>query len=84
MAAVAVERPRAAACSVSTPQRKPRTPRGQMSAAAMFLPLESDDAAIPFDRVPYVPRDLRRVAIMASLMVVLILIAAVVVTRINP
>jgi hypothetical protein len=31
-----------------------------------------------------VPRDLRRVAIMAALMVVLILIAAVVVTRINP
>jgi hypothetical protein len=66
------------------PALQPRVPRGQMSAAAMFLPLESDDAAIPFDRVPYVPRDLRRVAIMASLMVVLILIAAVVVTRINP
>jgi hypothetical protein len=66
------------------PAAQPRSPRGQMSAAAMFLPLESEDAAIPFDRVPYVPRDLRRVAIMASLMVVLILIAAVVVTRINP
>ncbi len=66
------------------PALQPRVPRGQLSAAAMFLPLESDDAAIPFDRVPYVPRDLRRVAIMASLMVVLILIAAVVVTRINP
>jgi hypothetical protein len=66
------------------PALQPRAPRGQMSAAAMFMPLESDDAAIPFDRVPYVPRDLRRVAIMASLMVVLILIAAVVVTRINP
>ncbi len=66
------------------PALQPRAPRGQMSAAALFQPLESDDAAIPFDRVPYVPRDLRRVAIMASLMVVLILIAAVVVTRINP
>jgi hypothetical protein len=31
-----------------------------------------------------VPRDLRRVAIMAVLMIVLILIAAFVVTRINP
>jgi hypothetical protein len=66
----------------------PATPirpgRGQVSAAALFQPLESDDAAIPFDRVPYVPRDLRRVAIMAALMVVLILIAAFVVTRINP
>jgi hypothetical protein len=66
------------------PAAQPRAPRGQMSAAAMFLPLDSDDAAIPFDRVPYVPRDLRRVAIMAALMIVLILIAAVVVTRINP
>jgi len=66
------------------PAMQPRSPRGQVSAAAMFLPLESEDAAIPFDRVPYVPRDLRRVAIMAALMVVLILIAAVVVTRINP
>ncbi len=66
------------------PAAQPRVPRGQMSAAAMFLPLESEDAAIPFDRVPYVPRDLRRVAIMASLMVVLILVAALVVTRINP
>jgi hypothetical protein len=58
--------------------------RTMASAAALFQPLESEDAAIPFDRVPYVPRDLRRVAIMASLMIVLILIAAFVVTRINP
>jgi hypothetical protein len=66
------------------PAAQPRSPRGQVSAAAMFLPLDSDEAAIPFDRVPYVPRDLRRVAIMAGLMLVLILIAAFVVTRINP
>jgi hypothetical protein len=65
------------------PAAQPRQLRGQQSAAAMFLPLDSDDAAIPFDRVPYVPRDLRRVAIMASLMIVLILIAAFVVTRVN-
>ena len=65
------------------PAAQPRQVRGQVSAAAMFQPLDSDDAAIPFDRVPYVPRDLRRVAVMASLMVVLILIAAFVVTRIN-
>ena len=56
---------RAAGCSASIPAAQPRAPRGQVSAAAMFLPLDSDDAAIPFDRVPYVPRDLRRVAIMA-------------------
>jgi hypothetical protein len=66
------------------PAAQPRAASRQVSTAAMFLPLESDDAAIPFDRVPYVPQDLRRVAIMASLMVVLILIAAFVVTRINP
>ena len=66
------------------PAAQPRSTSRQVSTAAMFLPLESDDAAIPFDRVPYVPRDLRRVAIMASLMIVLILIAAFVVTRINP
>ena len=66
------------------PAAQPRVIRGQVSAAALFQPLETDDAAIPFDRVPYVPRDLRRVAIMASLMVVLILVAAIVVTRINP
>jgi hypothetical protein len=70
------------------PAAAPRPGRAQtrtgVSAAALFQPLESEDAAIPFDRVPYVPRDLRRVAIMASLMIVLILIAAFVVTRINP
>jgi hypothetical protein len=66
------------------PTAQPRASSRSVSTAAIFLPLESDDAAIPFDRVPYVPRDLRRVAIMASLMIVLILIAAIVVTRINP
>jgi hypothetical protein len=41
----------------------------------MVEALDSDDPAIPFDRVPYVPSDLRRVAVIASIMVVLILIA---------
>jgi hypothetical protein len=66
------------------PTAQPRSSSRSVSTAAIFLPLDSDDAAIPFDRVPYVPRDLRRVAVMASLMIVLILIAAIVVTRINP
>ncbi len=70
------------------PSVAPRPVRAQTrttaSAAALFQPLDAEDAAIPFDRVPYVPRDLRRVAIIASLMIVLILIAAFVVTRINP
>lgn len=61
-----------------------RTARGRAAgnAAAMFQPLESEDAAIPFDRVPYVPADLRRVLVMALLMVVLIIIAAIVVTHV--
>jgi hypothetical protein len=50
------------------------------STAAAFEPLDPEEAAIPFDRVPYVPADLRRVALMAGLMVVLIVIAAVIVT----
>jgi hypothetical protein len=52
------------------------------SAAAMVEPLDSDDPAIPFDRVPYVPSDLRRVATIAALMVVLILIAWAIVSRV--
>jgi hypothetical protein len=51
------------------------------TAAAMVEPLDSDDPAIPFDRVPYVPADLRRVAMIASIMVVLILIAWAIVAR---
>jgi hypothetical protein len=84
VAAVAIDSSARRRVQRVNPALQPRVPRGQMSAAALFQPLDSEDAAIPFDRVPYVPRDLRRVAIMASLMVVLILIAAVVVTRINP
>jgi hypothetical protein len=45
------------------------------SAAAMVAPLESEDPAIPWDRVPYVPADLRRVAVIALIMIVLILVA---------
>jgi hypothetical protein len=48
----------------------------------MFEPLPPEDAAIPFDRVPYVPADLKRVAIMAVMMIVVIIIAAVVVSHI--
>jgi hypothetical protein len=60
----------------------PRSSRIPANAATMFAPLESEDAAIPFDRVPYVRADLRRVAIMASVMVVLIIIAAIVVSHV--
>ena len=54
----------------------------QLSTAAMFEPLPPDDAAIPFDRVPYVPGDLRRVLIIAGLMVVLVVIADVVISNV--
>ena len=69
-----------------TRHAQPRAIRGAGEAAAAMFQRRSTATvpAIPFDRVPYVPRDLRRVAIMASLMIVLILIAAFVVTRINP
>ena len=62
--------------------RGARPGRGPANAAAMLQPLDSEDAAIPFDHVPYVPADLRRVLVMALCMVVLIIIAAVVVTRV--
>jgi hypothetical protein len=55
--------------------------RPQQKQQSTFAPLDPEDPAIPFDRVPYVTADLRRVAIMAGFMVLLILIAAVVVTH---
>lgn len=48
---------------------------------AGFAPLDPGDAAIPFDRVPYVPADLRRVALMAAIMVVLTIVANLVISR---
>jgi hypothetical protein len=48
-----------------------------------FAPLEADDPAIPFDRVPYVPGDLRRVAVMAAVMVVLIVVVNVVLAKVS-
>src|SRR2546430_17223018 len=65
--------------------RGPARPgRGPANAAAMFQPLESEDAAIPFDRVPYVPADLRRVGVMAALMVVPLIAAALLVSHVVP
>lgn len=54
----------------------------QLSTAAMFEPLPPDDDAIPFDRVPYVPGDLRRVLVIAALMVVLVIVADVVISNV--
>jgi hypothetical protein len=55
--------------------------RPQPKQAAAFPPLDPEDPAIPFDRVPYVPADLRRVAIIAGGMVLLIIVAAIVVSH---
>lgn len=66
--------PAAAAVAAQRPGQRQRGSRTQ-STAAMFDPLPPDDAAIPFDRVPYVPGDLRRVLIIAGLMIVLIVVA---------
>jgi hypothetical protein len=68
-----------AAAQATRPAQRPG--RGPANSAALFQPLETDDAAIPFDRVPYVPADLRRVGIMAALMVVLIIVAALIVSN---
>jgi hypothetical protein len=71
-----VERVSAAAAPVG----RSKPVRGQ--SAGFIQPLESDDAAIPFDRVPYVPADLRRVAVIAAMMIVLIILADIVVSNV--
>jgi hypothetical protein len=75
--------PVAAPSSVAGRQQRPGLKSARFgTAAAMVEPLDSDDPAIPFDRVPYVPADLRRVAVIATVMVVLILIAWAIVTNV--
>jgi hypothetical protein len=69
--------------TVAAARQAPRAKSGrQQSTAAMFEPLPPDDDAIPFDRVPYVPGDLRRVLIIAALMVVFIVVADVVISNV--
>ncbi|HWF56981.1 MAG TPA: hypothetical protein VG520_01350 [Candidatus Dormibacteraeota bacterium] len=70
----------AAAAAAATPAARVRPARGQ--TAGYIQPLESEDAAIPFDRVPYVPADLRRVAIIAGLMIALIIVADIIVSNV--
>lgn len=74
----------AAAAAAAGAQRPGQRQRGgrTTATAAMFEPLPPEDAAIPFDRVPYVPGDLRRVLMIAGLMVVLIIVADVVVNAV--
>jgi hypothetical protein len=52
----------------------PRGPRGRQQAGA----LPAQDATIPLERVPYFRSDLRRIAITAGLMFVLLIAGSIV------
>jgi hypothetical protein len=56
------------------PRPLPRATRGRQPAG----PLPSQDAAIPLDRVPYFRSDLRRIAITAGFMLVLLIVGSIV------
>jgi hypothetical protein len=51
----------------------PRGPRGRQPAG----PLPPQDAAIPLERVPYFRSDLRRIAITAGIMFVLLIVGSI-------
>jgi hypothetical protein len=65
--------PAAAASPAPVTRPLPR-PRGRQQAG----PLPVQDAAIPLDRVPYFRSDLRRIAITAALMFVLLIAGSIV------
>jgi hypothetical protein len=56
------------------PRPLPRAARGRQVAG----PLPTQDATIPLDRVPYFRSDLRRIAITAGLMFVLLIVGSIV------
>jgi len=64
----------AAASPTPLPRPLPRNPRGRQQAG----PLPAEDAAIPLERVPYFRSDLRRIAITAGLMFVLLIAGSIV------
>jgi hypothetical protein len=64
----------------AAPVGRARPARGQ--STSYIQPLDSEDAAIPFDRVPYVPADLRRVAVIAVVMIALIIVADIIVSNV--
>ena len=66
--------PPAAASPAPGTRPLPRGPRGRQPAG----PLPVQDAAIPLDRVPYFRSDLRRIAITAGLMFVLLIVGSIV------
>jgi hypothetical protein len=66
--------PPAAASQAPVVRPLPRGPRGRQPAG----PLPSQDAAIPLERVPYFRSDLRRIAITAGIMFVLLIAGSIV------
>ena len=60
--------------ATSLPRPLPRATRGRQMAG----PLAAQDAAIPLERVPYFRSDLRRIAITAGLMFVLLIAGSIV------
>jgi len=66
--------PPAAASPASIARPLPRGPRGRQPAG----PLPPQDAAIPLERVPYFRSDLRRIAITAGIMFVLLIAGSIV------
>lgn len=56
------------------PRPLPRAARGRQAAG----PLPTQDASIPLDRVPYFRSDLRRIALTAGLMFVLLIVGSIV------
>ena len=54
------------------PRPLPRNPRGRQQAG----PLPAEDAAIPLERVPYFRSDLRRIAITAGVMFVILVVGS--------
>jgi hypothetical protein len=56
------------------PRPLPRAARGRQMAG----PLPAQDASIPLDRVPYFRSDLRRIAITAGFMFVLLIVGSIV------
>jgi len=72
--AAAEPTPPAASAALPVQRPLPRAARGRQPTG----PLPAQDAAIPLDRVPYFRADLRRIAITAGLMFVLLIAGSIV------
>ena len=72
--AAAEPTPPAASAALPVQRPLPRAARGRQSTG----PLPAQDAAIPLERVPYFRADLRRIAITAGLMFVLLIAGSIV------